>query len=109
MTRTWRPLALAVLGFWLVDLKSAQAQVTVSGGRTVTLKPVSPTVDEAPSLRRRRPWRERNPYFVARPVYPPAAPGARLSFTLEPYTSKYYPTGNSFYPPLSVTPPIRNR
>jgi hypothetical protein len=105
MTRTWLPLGLAVLGFWLVDHRSAQAQISVSGGRTVTLKPVTPTVDEAPSLRRRRPWRERNPYFVARPVYPPAAPGARPHITFEPFTSKYYPTPNSYYPPLPVVPP----
>ena len=52
MNRLWRFLALVVLGFWLIDPNPAQAQITVSGGRSVVVKPVSPTMDESPSLRR---------------------------------------------------------
>ena len=109
MTRTWPALALAAIGFLQVELKSAQAQISVSGGLNGAVKPSAPKVDEAQSLRRRRRRRDRNPYYVARPVYPPAPPGARANITLEPFTSKYYPTENSYYPPLPVVPPTKVR
>jgi hypothetical protein len=109
MTRTWPILVLAVLSDFTIDLKSSHAQVLVTGGLTKVVQPATPKIDEAQSLRRRRRWRDRNPYFVARPIYPPAQPGTRPPMTLEPYTSKYYPTGNSYYPPLPVVPSTKVR
>jgi hypothetical protein len=109
MTGPWRTLALAAFGYFVVDLSSAQAQISVSGGRTVVVKPAYPVQERAPVFLRRRPWRERNPYFVARPVYPPAPPGTRPSISLEPFTNKYYPTENSYSPPIPVNPPTRIR
>jgi hypothetical protein len=104
MMTHWRPLAFAVLGSLAIDLGSAEAQVTVSGGQTVVMTPADPVV-----VKTRRPWRARNRYYAMRPSYPPAAPGARAHVTFEPFTARYYPTPNSYYPPLENYPAIRAR
>ena len=110
MTGIWRPLALAAIGFLAVDLGSANAQVVVTGGRSVVVTPAAPVVNGPPVVvKTRRPWRARNPYFVARPNYAPAPPGARANITFAPFTSKYYPNENSYYPPLYPSPSIRPR
>ncbi len=108
MFRPWRTLALAGVLLAGCDWSQSQAQIVVSGGRTIGLDPPSPYVTRSTTvIRRRRPWRERNPYYAARPVYPPAAPGARANVTFEPFTSKYYPTVNSYYPPVDPAPAVR--
>ena len=107
MFKPWRTLALAGVLFAGVSSGETHAQIIVSGGRTIGLDPPSPYVVRSTTvIPRRRPWRERNPYYVARPVYPPAAPGARARVTFEPFTSKYYPTINSYYPPVNPRPVI---
>ena len=86
-----RPLVLTILG--------------------LTSSVFNPGCSQAPDLadssRPRR--RDRNPYFAARPVYPPAPPGARANVTFEPYTRWYYPSENTYYPPLDETPMIPSR
>lgn len=96
-----------VLGF--VAESPAEAQMTVSGPSTIVVKPETPVASGTTLIGRRRPWRERNPYFVARPVYPPARPGARANITLEPFTRWYYPNERSYYPPVSKYPSIPTR
>jgi hypothetical protein len=86
----------------------AEAQIVVTGARSVADCPPSRVVpDRGASVS--SPRRLRNRYFAARPVYPPAPQGARANVTFEPYTSKYFPTENSYYPPLPVVPSARIR
>jgi hypothetical protein len=85
---------------------TAEAQMVVTGGRSSSPAPVRQL---KPTETIRSPRRERNRYFVARPIYPPAERGARANITFEPYTAKYYPTENSYYPPLPVSSTIRVR
>jgi hypothetical protein len=103
MIRTWRTLALAVFGLAALDFSTAQAQMRVQGGKTIVIKPDNTVVERQTTIiRKRRPWRERNPYFVARPTYGPAAPGERARVTFSPFTSLYYPNSESYYPPLNA-------
>ena len=113
MIRIWRPLAfvgfLAAVGLPGVG-GSARAQIPAQGGRTVIVTPAAPVVGEGPVvIKTRRRLRDRNPYFAARPVYPPAAPGARANITFEPFTRWYYPRENTYYPPVDRYPSIRSR
>ncbi len=101
---------LLFAGFIGLGMTPAPAQIKVTGDRKVVATQETPVViRERPVFQRRRPWRERNPFYVARPVYPPAPPGARAKITFEPFTSKYYPTINSYYPRVNPQPtvPIR--
>jgi hypothetical protein len=110
MTGTWRSLALGMLVLAAIEPGEARAQITVTGGRKVVVTPATPIVEGAPvPVPKRLVRRSRNPYFVARPVYPPTPPGARANVTFEPFTRWYYPNSNSYYPPVSPNPSIRTR
>jgi hypothetical protein len=109
MTRTARILALSVVGFLAWKAPTAQAQIQVQGARKVTINPGTVVERQTYVIPRRRPWRERNPYFVARPTYQPAIPGERARITFAPFTSLYYPTSESYYPPLDAPSPVRPR
>lgn len=111
MIRTWLPFALMVFGVALFETQpaEAQSQVKVQGARTI-IRPGDSVVErETLVVRRRRAWRERNPYFVARPTYQPTVPGERARVTFSPFTSLYYPTTESYYPPLDAPSVIRPR
>jgi hypothetical protein len=87
---------------------SAEAQIVVTGARSVVdCPPTRVAPDRGVNIRALR--RERNPYFAARPVYPPAPLGARASINFAPYTSKYYPREDESYPPVPTSRSIRSR
>jgi hypothetical protein len=110
MTRIWRSLTLGLLGLAAIGVGHAQSQIIVTGGRTVTATQAPARINsESVPLQTRRPWRERNRYFVARPNYAAKPPGARANVTFEPFTSRYYPTINSYYPQLNPSPALRTR
>jgi hypothetical protein len=109
MIRTWRTLALAVLGLSGLEFQTAQAQIQVQGAKTVVISPGSTVERQTLVVRKRRPWRDRNPYYVARPTYEPARPGERARITFAPFTSLYYPRENSYYPPLDAPPVVPPR
>jgi hypothetical protein len=84
--------------------------MSVQGARKVVINPDQSVVErQTIVVRKRRPWRERNPYFVARPTYQPAVPGERARVTFAPFTSLYYPTEESYYPPLNAPSVVRPR
>jgi hypothetical protein len=87
---------------------SAEAQIVVTGARgAAACPPVRVAPDRGANIR--APRRERNPYFVARPVYPPTPLGARASINFAPFTSKYYPDEIDSYPPLRTLSSTRSR
>ena len=96
MKKGWRPWVLVILGLASSGLNSSCARARVANEGSVVA---------APRVR----WRDRNPYFVARPTYPPAPQGARANITFEPYTRWYYPNEGSYYPPIDEFPSIRSR
>ncbi len=107
--QSWRSLALAIIGIGCLDLSVGHAQIQVQGAKRVTISPNSTVERETWLIRKRRPWRERNPYFVARPNYAPAPPGQRASVTFAPFSSLYYPNEKSYYPPVPSTTVVRPR
>jgi hypothetical protein len=109
MIRPWRTLALAVLGLSALEFQSAHAQIKVQGAKKIVIKPGTVVERQTYVIPRRRPWRERNPYFVARPTYTPAYPGERAKITFAPFTSLYYPKEDSYYPPLNAPTAIDPR
>ncbi len=111
MIRHGRTLAVAVLGLSAFCSRSAEAQQMRSQGpRTILIKPDQTVVErQTIVVRKRRPWRDRNPYFVNRPTYTPAVPGERARVTFQPFTSLYYPKENSYYPSLDAPTVVHPR
>jgi hypothetical protein len=96
---------------WLaLPVAPSTGQMVVTGARTTTISPPSPVMHGKTVVVERQRRRDRNPYFAARPVYPPPANrGARANITFEPFTRWYYPNERSYFPPLTTYPSIRTR
>jgi hypothetical protein len=109
MIRNGLLLACAWLAGLLGPIRPAEAQIVVTGARATVARPAPTRVAPDRGVNIRSPRRERNPFYAARPVYPPTPLGARASINFEPYTSKYYPTENENYPPLRTLTSIRSR
>lgn len=102
------PTQLLTLILLVGLVSSTEAQIVVTGARSVADCPTDRVAPDR-GVNLRKPRRERNPYFAARPVYPPVPRGTRASINFEPYTSKYYPTADEYYPPLPTSRSIRSR
>ena len=96
-------VGIAFLGLFVLDATPARAQSVPRSSNVVVIRPDASTVErQTIGIGRRRPWRNRNPYYVARPTYQPIERGARSSVTFAPFTSLYDPKPESYYPPVDV-------